>query len=307
MIYVAALTNADTVYAADQALVERGDTLGAFFTDPYRFLRADLLATLASDEPVERLRAVASNAAEDVVAMGTSWERDLRSLVATLADAPDAPVSSSMFVTRPSLPIEQRELLEAGKMGAEDGIRDLEAKLRFLSPPTTDAARERALEIAQQISKKRAYIIEANRKLRDVRTRVVRGTPAPRPQLTPEQRQRVESLAASIHPDTSYILAPVAGTFSTPAPGRVASVGIGAVQAQASKSAAIHGTSSKEEHGDEAYRLEATGLPVLWATARRSGAGDSTTAAPGPVLIVSKARDGRDTFKQLSAAPSRGY
>ncbi len=299
VIYLSALSLADTVYRADDAQVRRGDTLGASITDPYRYLRADLAVALSSANPAAALREVAGATATEIALAGEEWRDKFLSTIEGLDSAPPLRAAAARRST-PRYSFEERELLSAGKMGAEDGIRDLEGKLRFLSPPSSDAARERVLAIAQQISVKRAYVAEVDRKLALTTSRKVVDRPVATPTLTDDQRARIMSLTAELRPDTSYLMAPVAGRFTAPAQGRVAQLSAEAPKGTLGISEAASGAAA---NGDAAYRygLEPTGLPVLWATAKRVSAdGEDATLTP-QALMVRPAPVARDSFRQLRA------
>ena len=178
-------------------------------------------------------------------------------------------------------------LLRAEVMGAEDAIRDLNKQLAFLSPPSTEATRERALEIAQRISRKRAFLNDANRKL----TGSSRSSSASshrnyNPQLTPSQKQRIGALALAIQPDTSYLIAQTAGRYLASSGDRPAQLRIG-FDANARSSNSTQAVALGIGRATESYRLEPTGLPVLWAKARRLPLGDSTLARTDRALVVS--------------------
>ena len=281
-INLSALSLADTVFAREGTIVHTGDTLGASITDPYRYLRADLLESLESPSPGHLLQGVAEDAAPEINKLGTDWERDLKQAIEELGSLRKR---TQVRRTRTRYSEEDPEILQASVMGAEDAIRDLETKLRFLSPPTSDAARARALEITQQISVKRAYIVDAKRKIERTAPQNSFGEVVAGPALTETQRQRIRNLAAALRPDTNYILAPVNGRFVAPARNSVAQVrmlephptGIG------ESTASLGATASAEDY---AYRLEPVVTPVLWAKAKRVKAEASNQRSLGSALLV---------------------
>ncbi len=295
--YIGTLVRADTFYTSDRATVELGDTLGANFYDPFRYLRIDLLDACHAAMPLASLEALIREDTVEVSMLGDAWRQELRSVISLLRKGPKSVAPQNYL---PYSAQEERELMAAGVMGAEDAIREIEAKLRSIETSGLDRAHSSIEALYALLAEKRAYIDHARQKPSGA-SAAEAVIPTITPHLTAPQRARVLRLAAELRPVIRYVLAPVAGQFLAPKVGRVAQVRpmtkTSGDVVTVSDERAAHGAKDKP-----LYELEPAGTPVLWATAARVNASDGSGLTPAKrALLVRSSVTLLDTFEPRSA------
>lgn len=268
-VFVSGLRKADTVLATGGARVEHGDTLAVVIDDPHRLLREDLLALRDGElSPTEALATYEQ--VGRVVPDGDSFPLFLAELQAESVKKSRLPRPKSRGATV------DRTMLTAEVMGAEDATKELRERLRFMASASSADAKQQVAALERAIEEKEAFVASARKAMRPVPRPKHRSWHLDGARLTDEQQTRVERYAASIAPDTLYVLAPETGTFRVHDAQRPNRIELDGPRRKSRETTEKPHYAAVETRGG--YELRPSKQPELWSTAQRhdtiAGAGE---------------------------------